>query len=125
MKFLVADDSKISRVKISSLISELGFEVVAQASNGQEAVDIFKEFRPSFITMDLEMPIKKGDVASKEILDIEPNANIILITSIIDKKILLTSIKQGVKRVIQKPVTLEKLHHAINDTIMTNKESVN
>ena len=115
MKFLIADDSNLSRKKLSSIITELGYEVIDTAVNGEEAVSKFKELSPKFITMDLEMPIKRGDAAAREILQLDPSVNIILITSIVDKKELLSAIKFGVKKVLQKPVTKEKLMHAIDE----------
>lgn len=114
MKFLVADDSNLSKKKISHMLNDLGYEVVATADNGQEAVEKYKELNPSYITMDLEMPIKRGSVAAKEILELNPDVNIILITSIVDKKEILSAIKFGVKKVLQKPVNIEKLAQAID-----------
>lgn len=115
MKFLIADDSNLSRKKLSQMICDLGYEVLDTAEDGKEAVDKFKALSPTYVTMDLEMPIKRGDSAAKEILELNPDVNIILITSIVDKKELLTAIKFGVKKVLQKPVTIEKLAHAIDE----------
>jgi len=115
LKFLIADDSKLSRTKISQMVKDLGYEVLGYAQNGQEAVDKFKELNPSCITMDLEMPVKRGDVAAKEILELNPDATIMVITSIVNKKELLSAIKFGVKKVLKKPVTIEKLKYAIDE----------
>lgn len=115
MKFLIADDSKLSRNKLSQMIIDLGYEVLDTAVNGQEAVEKFIKLNPTYITMDLEMPVKRGDKAAKEILELNPDVNIILVTSIVDKKELLTAIKFGVKKVIQKPVTIEKLSQTIDE----------
>ncbi len=115
MKFLVADDSNLSRTKISNMIKELGYEVLGTASNGEEAIDKFKDLSPTYVTMDLEMPVKAGDISAKEILALDPNVNIIIITSIVDKKKLLGAIKFGVKKVLQKPVTIDKLKNAIDE----------
>ncbi len=117
MKFLIADDSRLSRNKLSNIITELGHDVIDTACDGQEAVDKFKEHKPEFITMDLEMPIKRGNVAAQEILELDSHVNIILITSIVDKKELLSAIKFGVKKVLQKPVNKEKLEYAISELI--------
>ncbi|MEA3290026.1 MAG: response regulator [Campylobacterota bacterium] len=115
MRFLVADDSRLSRKKLSMLIEELGHEVVAQAEDGAVAIEMYKEHKPDYITMDLEMPNMKGDESSKHILEMDKDVNIILITSIVDKKELVNVIKLGVKKVMQKPVTEEKLRLAIEE----------
>lgn len=115
MKFLIADDSKLSRTKLEKIIVELGYEVVGTANNGEEAVEKFKELKPTYITMDLEMPKKNGKEASKEILELDPNINIILITSIVNKNELIDALKFGVKKVMQKPVNAQKLEQTINE----------
>ncbi len=117
MKFLVVDDSKLSRTKLSKMIEEIGYEVIAVAGDGIEAVKQYKEHKPDFITMDLEMPNMKGDEAAGEILAIDKNVNIILVTSIVDKKELVNTLKKGVKRVLQKPISTEKLKLTVEDII--------
>lgn len=90
---------------MASYIQELGFEVVGMAEDGKEAVKLADELKPDFITMDLEMPHMKGDEASKNILENSPDAKIILITSIVDKKELVNASKIGVKKILKKPIT--------------------
>ena len=120
MKFLVVDDSRLSRTKLSKMIEEIGHEVVAEAEDGLQAITMYKEHKPEFITMDLEMPNMKGDEASSEILAIDKNVNIILITSIVDKKELVNALKKGVKRVMQKPISTDKLKLTVEDIIDKN-----
>lgn len=115
MKFLIVDDSKIARKKMSSFISELGFEIVGEATDGLEALRLSHDLAPTHITMDLEMPNMKGNEASQKILALNPNINILLITSIVDKKELIGAINLGVKKVLQKPITIEMLQDALNE----------
>ena len=115
MKFLVVDDSKIARTRICDYVSKLGYEVIGEACDGIEAISKYKELLPNIITIDLEMPNMKGIEASKEILKLNPNINIILVTSIIDKKEVINALKIGVKKVIQKPFTLESFAQKVNE----------
>jgi len=115
MKFMIVDDSKLSRKKLSDFVNKLEYELVCEAVDGVDALEKFKEYSPNYIITDLEMPNMKGDELAKEILDVNSETTIILVTSIADKKELLNAIRLGVKKVMQKPVTLEKLEIAINE----------
>jgi len=113
MKILVVDDSGLSRKKITKILENLGHKVIAQAENGQEAIEKFKEFNPDYIMMDLEMPIKRGDEATAEIFKLNKDVNIILITSIVDKKETLKLMRMGIRDILQKPITEEQLKSVI------------
>lgn len=116
-RFLVADDSRVSRAKIREYIETMGHEVVAEAVDGEEAVAMFKEFLPEFVTMDIEMPKKNGIDAAREILSLNPNAKITLITSIVDKKATLLALRFGVKNILQKPVSFEAFESEFKNQI--------
>lgn len=121
MKFLIVDDSKISREKIKNMIVELGYEIVGEAKDGEEAIKLAEKLNPTFITMDLEMPNLKGDQASIKILEINPNINIILVTSIVNQKEIINAFRIGIKKFLQKPINIEKLKETIADILNTKK----
>lgn len=115
MNFLVVDDSGFSRKKIAEFIGQIGGTVIGEASDGLEAIEQYEKLRPSFVTMDIEMPKLNGIEASKEILKNHKEANIILITSSVDKKEILIALKNGVKQVMQKPITIEEFTKIVNE----------
>lgn len=115
MKFLIVDDSNLARNRLCDYVKELGFEVVGQAVDGIDAIEKVKQLNPNVIAIDLEMPKMKGNIASKKILEINPNIDIILVTSIIDKKEIVNALKVGVKKVIRKPFTKEQLQRVIEE----------
>lgn len=115
MKFLVVDDSRVARQRVISYLNDLNYEVVGEAVDGIDAIEKFKTLTPCAIALDLEMPNMKGIEASKKILEIDPTTKIILITSIIDKKEIINALRIGVKKVIRKPFTKEKLQEIINE----------
>ena len=109
MKILVVDDSGLSRKKITKMLEKLGHQVIAEAENGEEAVEKFKKLECDCVTMDLEMPIKRGDEAAIEMLKLNKNAKIVLITSIVDKKEILKLLRIGVRSILTKPIIEEQL----------------
>lgn len=115
MKFLVVDDSALARNRIKEHVEALGYEVIAEASNGKEAIECYNKYKPNMVTIDYEMPELNGLEASKRLLTLNKDLSIILITSIEDKKELINAIKIGVKRVIKKPFTQELFNQTIKE----------
>jgi len=115
MKFLIVDDSKVSRRKISTYVKELGYNIVAEAENGLEAVKLSNELKPDFIIMDLEMPIMNGTDASKEIITNNKNIIIIIVTSTISKKDKVTVLQNGAKRILEKPIAFDVFKNTIQE----------
>lgn len=111
---LIVDDSLFVRVVIKDILQKNNYEVVAEAANGEEAIEKYKEFLPDIITMDITMPIKNGIVASEEILAINPKTNIIIISALGQQDCILNLLKLGVKDYIFKPLNPELLLSALN-----------
>ncbi len=82
LKVLLADDHPIVRRGLSSIINEQGdMMVIAEAENGFDAVDKVKRVRPDVILLDLAMPIMDGSTALLKILDFDPTAKVIILTT--------------------------------------------
>lgn len=114
-KFLMVDDSKIARDKLTSFINDMGFSTIHHAQDGIIALEKFKRIEYDYIIMDLEMPNMKGNEAAREMLRINPNINIILVTSIVDKKELIGALKIGVKKILKKPVSFAMFTQVFNE----------
>ena len=67
MRFVIADDSRVTRMILQGSLQSAGHELVGIAENGQRAVDLCKEHRPDVVILDISMPEKSGDVAALEI----------------------------------------------------------
>lgn len=117
MRFLVVDDSKIARQKTRDFIESMGYEVIDEAVDGIDAIEKYRRHMPEFVTIDLEMPNMKGIEASIEILKLNSTVNIILVTSIVDKKELINALKIGIKKILQKPFTFEVFSNSVNELI--------
>jgi two-component system chemotaxis response regulator CheY len=110
---LIADDSRTARRMITASIEDTGHTVIAQAQDGKELLSLFKEHKPDMIFTDLEMPEMDGLTASKNILEIDKDIPIILVTSITSKSETIPALKAGIRRVINKPYDDEDIKNAI------------
>jgi len=82
IRVLVADDHPLIRAGLVSFVAtEPGLEVVAQAGNGEEALEKYRELRPGVVLMDLSMPVMDGISATRAILDEFPDAKVIVLTT--------------------------------------------
>lgn len=115
MRILITDDSKVARLGVKRSLPEHMVEIneLQFAVNGQEAVDKYKENKFDLVFMDLTMPIKDGYEATKEIVDFDPNAYIIVVTADIQNQGVAKALENGAKDVIQKPIDTTKLNHSL------------
>ena len=111
---LIADDHAIVRKGIRALLSEAGgFEVVGEASNGQEAVLRAEETHPDVILMDLLMPVMDGIEATRQITSRQPKVHILVLTSFAADNKVFPAIKAGASGYLLKDSTPEDLVRAI------------
>ena len=112
-KVLVVDDALFMRTALSNMLQEWGFEVVAQAANGREAVNMYKEHSPDLVTMDVTMPVMSGIEALKLIIQDDPEAKIIMITALGQQRIIVDALENGAKDFITKPFQPESLKEVV------------
>lgn len=98
------------RSMIKDILKNSGkYDIVGEATNGQEAVDRFKELLPDIVTMDIVMPIKDGIEATREILQHDPKARVVMCSAVGQEPLVIESIAAGAKDFIVKPFTSEKV----------------
>lgn len=114
---LIVDDALFMRTTIGNLFEEWGFSPIYMAANGKEAVELYKQHKPDLVTMDVTMPVMTGLEASKQILQLDPSANIIMITALGQKKIIVEAIESGVKDFITKPFEAQQLKTVVNNVL--------
>ncbi|MCR5396171.1 MAG: response regulator [Lachnospiraceae bacterium] len=104
-KILISDDSILARKQLKDIISRVGEGAeFIDASNGQEAIDKYKEFTPDITFLDIVMPVKDGIEAVKGIMEINNEADIIIVSSVGTQSQLKSAIEAGAKDFIQKPL---------------------
>lgn len=100
---LIADHSKFLRNLLKNLLSDNGYQVVAEASDGSSAVSLYKEKTPDIVLLDLAMPIMNGLDPLKNILKFDPKAKVIIYSAIEQKRLITDAIEIGAKDFIIKP----------------------
>ncbi len=114
VRVMIADDHSIVRKGIRALLSEAdGFEVVAEAGNGQEAVARFEETHPDVILMDLLMPVMDGIEATRQITRRQPGARVLVLTSFAADNKVFPAIKAGAVGYLLKDSSPDELIRAI------------
>jgi len=113
LRALVVDDTAIMRVIVSRILREAQYDVV-EASNGAEAIQSFFRDKPDVVLMDLNMDGIDGTAAIRGILQINPNARIVVCSATSDAHIVLNTLRMGAKGYVTKPFTPEKLLNAIS-----------
>lgn len=103
MKILLCDDSMTVRKKMGNLLQSLTPCTIYEAADGNEAVRSYQEFLPDLVFMDIMMPQKDGLAAVRDIMSIDPKANVIMLSSIGTKNNLQEALKSGALDFVQKP----------------------
>ncbi len=109
MRILLCDDSMTVRKKLSQQLKSVITCDVIEAKNGLIAVEAYKAHRPDFVFMDIMMPVKDGLTALTEIIELDPKAKVIMLSSIGTKDNLKKALKAGALDFVQKPFDSEKL----------------
>jgi len=102
MRVLIADDHALFRDGLRSLLEAHGVDVIGEARNGREAVDLAREHRPDVVLMDLSMPIMNGLAATRLIAAEAPEVKVVVVTASEDDADLFEAIKSGGKGFIPK-----------------------
>lgn len=97
MKILIVDDDPLVVNALETIVESSGHEVVGTGLDGVEAIKLFKEFQPDVLMMDIRMGEMNGIEASKRILEVSPDANILLVTTFKDEEYINEALALGVK----------------------------
>lgn len=116
-RILIVDDAAFMRMMIKDILTKNGYEVVAEAGNGQEAVELYNEHRPDLVTMDITMPEMDGINSLKAIREIDPEAKVIMCSAMGQQAMVIDAIQAGAKDFIVKPFQAERVLEAVKKTL--------
>jgi response regulator NasT len=114
VRILVAEDEALIRMDLVEMLQEAGYEVVAQATNGEEAIALATEHQPDLAILDVKMPVLDGISAAEKIISIAP---VLMLTAFSQKELVDRARDAGVMAYVVKPFTIGDLVPAIEIAI--------
>lgn len=117
IKVLVCDDSILVRKSLRDILSEYKCINSIEVTDGQEAVKVYKEYKPDLVFMDLIMSGKTGIIAIKEIIEFDKNAKVAVTSSALTQNYIKSSIEAGAYEFIQKPINKEQVKKIIDKVL--------
>jgi two-component system, response regulator PdtaR len=113
-RILVAEDETLIRMDLVEMLTEAGYEVIAQATNGEEAIAFANEHKPDLAILDVQMPVLDGISAAEEIISIAP---VLMLTAFSQRELVDRARDAGVMAYVVKPFTISDLVPAIEIAI--------
>ena len=112
-RVLIVDDAAFMRMMIKNILVKNGYEVVGNAENGTEAVELYEKLKPDIVVMDITMPDKDGIAAVKEIIALDEEAKIVMCSAMGQQALVIEAIQAGAKDFVVKPFKPERVLEAI------------
>jgi AmiR/NasT family two-component response regulator len=113
-RILVAEDETLIRMDLVEMLTEAGYEVIAQATNGEEAIALANEHKPDLAILDVQMPVLDGISAAEKIIAITP---VLMLTAFSQRELVDRARDAGVMAYVVKPFTISDLVPAIEIAI--------
>ncbi len=109
-RILIAEDETLIRMDLAEMLRENGYEVIAEATNGEEAIALAQELKPDLAILDVKMPKLDGITAAEEIVKLAP---VLMLTAFSQKDLVERALDAGVMAYVVKPFTIDDLIPAI------------
>jgi response regulator NasT len=119
IRILVAEDEALIRMDLVEMLQEAGYEIVAQATNGEEAIALATEHQPDLAILDVKMPVLDGISAAEKIISIAP---VLMLTAFSQRELVDRARDAGVMAYVVKPFTIGDLVPAIEIAISRHQQ---
>jgi two-component system chemotaxis response regulator CheY len=116
-RLLIADDAMIIRQIIKDMAVNAGWDVVGEASNGEEAIQRYRELHPDAMTLDLVMPEHDGLHALHGIMESDPEAKVLVVSALEQRGVLKDAIKAGAADFVGKPFDKRSLQATLDQLV--------
>ena len=117
VRILIVDDEVFFRRVLRDIIGKIGFTIVAEAANGDEAVQMFRAHRPHVTIMDIYMPDKNGIEATKEMIALDKNANVLICSASDYDSDTQAALDVGAKAILKKPFVPKEIYEAVKHVL--------
>lgn len=119
---LIVDDIAFARRVLKDVLTQGKYSVVAEASNGKEAIQAYKQYKPDVVIMDVVMPLMGGIEATRKIVEEHKDAKIIMISGLTHDQLLMEAINSGARDYIVKPFSASDILMAIEKALHETDE---
>lgn len=109
LRVMIVDDALFMRNILKDICGRAGFEVVAEADNGETALELYREHHPELVTMDIVMPKRSGIEALQDIMAEDPQARVVMVSALGQDALVLEAVEAGARDFIVKPFKEEKV----------------
>ncbi len=121
-RVLIADDAAFMREMLRDILTEGGFEIAAEAIDGNEAIELFQEHTPDLVMLDIVMPRKSGLEALKEIMALSPSACIVMCSALGQETLVMDALEAGASDFIVKPFKPDKVLEVVGKALEKSRE---
>jgi two-component system, chemotaxis family, chemotaxis protein CheY len=115
LRVMVVDDALFMRNMLRGILVEGGHEVIAEAANGEEAVEKYRICRPDVVTMDIVMPKKSGIEALEEIKSLDPQARVVMCSAMGQEALVSEARAAGALDFILKPFNPQRVLEVVRN----------
>lgn len=116
MRILIVDDRKEMLEVIEEVVKMRGDKVVAKASTGEQAVEMYEQAKPDLVLMDILLPDISGAEATKKIMEKDSTAKILAISAFNKERLEKDCLEAGCKAFLAKPFSIQELYDAMEQT---------
>ena len=114
---LLCDDSRALRMLAAGQLGAAGFDVVGEAGNGLEAVSQYEALRPDLVLLDLVMPQSDGREALARILELDPQARVVILSSLGAQSDIEQCLRLGARSYLQKPIDPDVMERVLQQAL--------
>jgi len=116
-QILLVDDAAFMRMMLKDILIKAGYDIAGEASNGNEAINKYKELKPDLVTLDITMPEKDGIETLKEIKEFDDNATVIMCSAMGQQAMVIEAVQLGAKDFIVKPFQPESVVNSVKKVL--------
>lgn len=113
-KILICDDSILARKQLKDVILTIGAPTIFEAKDGEESVEIYKTEQPDLIFLDIVMPKLDGKEVLRQVLEQNPKAKVVIVSSVGTQEVLMETLKLGAIDFVQKPFSELQIINALS-----------
>jgi two-component system chemotaxis response regulator CheY len=116
-RVLIADDAAFMREMLRDILGQAGFEVCAEAADGNEAVACYEEHEPDLVTLDIVMPRKSGLEALREIIARDAEATVVMCSALGQEALVMEALESGARDFVVKPFKADHVIEVLNKAL--------